>query len=229
MYTPDLLTPSIQFIAGLFLTLGVVWAALVASKMFRTRRSLKQQVRVFEIKDEGGTVHLNKFIKLLDAPFTVEVAVHQLGSDIHTYIVLPANKAKSFAEKTGLRESNDYNIYHPGGANMGVSLGIKETARANSDLFMYLLNDMDFSKVNEIGEGVVFQLVFGERSRDGSYSGNIRLLASAPTPYQVKEILSSLSKELSGCKWTEEKGSDFVERVTYRQFDPRRAMVWTQS
>lgn len=219
-------TPSIDLALGVLAALVLSGIVFLIRRTYHRRRVAATQYRVVEF--EGGIAPLQNALRSLNPPFTMEVAVHQLGRDVHVYLAVPSAKADWLIQETGGKEVTDYNIYHPGGAHIGGTLMTKSDSANCIDVFMQLLKDLDFSKVNEVGEGVVFQLVFGQRSR-GGWTGNVRVLVSAPTPYQAREILSDLEQELSGCRWTEEKGDDFIRAVTYRKFDPGKGMAWTLS
>jgi hypothetical protein len=220
-------TPSIDISLGILAALGIFGAVVLGRRVYRRYYTMRHHLRVVELRRDSSS--LKRALAFLTPPFTIEVAVHQLGRDVHSYVALPAKKAEKFTLLTGWKQVPDYNIYHPGGAYLGGSLRTKEASSLGVDIFLRLLTELDFSKVNEVGEGVVFQLVFGRRGRGNSVRGNARVLVSAPTPYQAQEIVASLKKELSGCKWAEGKDRDFVDAVTYRKFNPREGMVWTLS
>lgn len=223
----SIFTPSVDLALGTLVALGLFCVAVFVRRLYYRSRVSRKQFRVVEL--QGGAASLKNILEVLAPPFALEVAVHQLGRDVHTYVAIPANRAGQLMQRAECREVPDYNIYHPGGAHVGGSLAPKGDSSGCIRAFMHLLEDLDFSKVNEVGEGVVFQLVFGRRRRGGAWSGNVRVLVSAPTPYQAHEILSDLEREFSGCRWTEEKDREFFEAVTYRKFDRSRRINWTLS
>jgi hypothetical protein len=219
--------PSIDLALGVLVALGLFYVAVFLRRLLGRNKVAHQQFRIFELKEGAAT--LKNVIKFITLPFALEVTVHQLGRDVHTYIALPANRAGQLMHRAECREVSDYNVYHPGGVHLGVSLTAKNELSNRVDIFRQLLADIDFSKVNEIGEGVVFQLMFRRKIGEGSWNGNIRVLVSAPTPYQAREILSALKKELSDYRWIEEKSRNFFEAVTYREFDKSKEIGWTFS
>ncbi len=200
----------------------VIWGVFGLWGWFVRHNS--KELRILEFS--GDREIIKEVLKSFPPPFTMEIAVHQIGRDIHNYLIVPAVYLNRVLKLSGGKEVKDYNIYHPGGVNLGYSLRTKDNSSASIYGFLSLINKLDFSKVDEIGEGVMFQLVFGERPYGDIFLGHARVLISAPTNYQAREILESFQKEFSGCDWVEEKNQAFINAATYREFGVRKGMEW---
>ncbi len=222
----SIFTPLIDLTLAVLAALAICGLVVLVGRVYR-RGHAPRHFRVAEL--EGDLESLTKILRSVDPPFALEIAVHHLGKNVHFYLVLPAIRAQKFFARAGLVETSDYNIYHPGGAHLASSLAAKGASTGCIEAVLQILKETNFHKVNEVGEGAVFQLVAGSKGRGGSLNCNARLVVSAPTPYQAREITSDLDRELSGCKWTEEKSKDFITAVTYREFDPASSTAWTLS
>jgi hypothetical protein len=159
------------------------------------------------------------FIKSIRPPFTFEMAVHHLGREVYYYVILPRKRAKELAVREGISEVDDYNLFHHGGEHLGAYL------RGGDACPIVDVEKIDFSRVNEIGEGVVVQMVFGHK-RGRKLSANFRILVSAPSNYQAKEILAAIKPSFAGSNLVESRGDDFINRVNFREFDKKQATCW---
>lgn len=162
---------------------------------------------------------LPDILKVLPTPFVFEIAIHQLGKEIHYYIGVPERMTKELHDLTGAKKANEFHIYNSGGSHLGFYL--------KGELNEFNLNELDFSKVNEIGEGVLLQfLVTG--SGWAKKWANMRVLTSAPTSYQAKEVADTLNPSLEPLKASPvSKGMrEFVHRLTFREFDTKEAVAW---
>ncbi|KKW09625.1 MAG: hypothetical protein UY47_C0008G0001, partial [Parcubacteria group bacterium GW2011_GWB1_49_7] len=88
------------------------------------------------------------FIQSIRPPFTFEIAVHQIGKRVNYYLVMPRKRAQSLVGLGGISEAQDYALFHPGGEHVGLYL------KGDSQWPKVDLSKIDFSKVNEVGEGV---------------------------------------------------------------------------
>ncbi len=219
-------TPLIYLSAAVILFF-LALAVLRIRRRFFYRRERRAELKVIEFSGDRET--MKKIFKLFAPPFSIEIAVHQIGKKIHNYLIVPAAYLDKTVSLSGGREVRDYNIYHPGGINLGYSLKTKDNSSASLDAFLRMLKDLDFSKVDEIGEGAMFQLILGERPNGNLFIGNARILVSAPTPHQAEEIVESLKKGLSGCRWGEEKDHSFIDAATYRKLGRSEGVGWTVS
>jgi hypothetical protein len=182
-------------------------------------------LRVIEFN--GNEKVIKAILKVFAPPFAMEVAAHQIGTEIHNYLIVPMEYLNKVLRISGGKETKDYNIYHPGGVNLGYSLKIQENSTISLNSFMDIIKKLDFSKVDEIGEGAMFQLIFGENPNGNLFIGSARVLVSAPSLSGAREIVESLRKEFPGCKWVEEKDQSFIDAATYRELGPYKGMIWT--
>lgn len=184
-----------------------------------------RKVKVFKLRPEAYN-RLNETLKSLPPSFTLEIAVHQLGKDVNYYLIVPSFRSEEVKNKiSGAVEiADDYSTFYSGGGHIGV------TAQKDNWLLSSLqglVEGLDFSKVNEIGEGVIIQLIFNKDEKDRLLT-NFRIAISAPTPYQAQEILMSLKPSFSEFKLSEVKNSGFMGKVVSRQFDEKEAVVWKE-
>jgi hypothetical protein len=169
---------------------------------------------VFELGE--GKLNSNLFSQL-KLPFAIEVAVKQFGKSSALYLIVPRAKALKISEELGVKEVPDYDLYSPGGVHIGAYLkGSGSVSDINTE-------KIDFSEVNEIGEGAVVQLIFNSK-RKGKFDTNVRALISAPSQYQAKEIFSRIKNSLPAFKMVEVSNSEFMQRVNSRSFDAKELM-----
>jgi len=161
---------------------------------------------------------LKNVLSKIDVPFTFEIAVSQLGKEKACYISLPSGRSKNVISRLGGKRIYDYDLYYPGGSVIGAY------AKGEGSLKDINAEVVDFSEVNEIGEGAVVQFVFRKKGR-GRFTANVRALVSAPSPYQAKEILNSIKSSMSGVKMTDIKNDTFIDRVNSRTFDGSDSVV----
>ncbi len=115
---------------------------------------------------------LLSFFANLKIPFALEVAVHNVGEDIHFYVAVP-EESVDFASRqiqgvwpdARVQPADDYTIFNSGGASTAAYLKQKQHfaalvrtyAEANIDTFLPILNN--FSKVEMTGEGLALQII----------------------------------------------------------------------
>lgn len=108
----------------------------------------------------------------LKIPFSLEVAVHNVGEDIHFYLAIPEN-AVEFASRqiqglwpdAQVSPADDYTIFNSGGASRVAylkqkthyALPVRTYSEAGVDTFVSILNN--FSKVEQTGEGLALQII----------------------------------------------------------------------
>jgi hypothetical protein len=184
-----------------------------------------RMVKVFKLHS-GSYNRLNETLKLLTPPFTLEIAIHQLGKDVNYYLIVPSFRLEEVKNKISgaVEVVDDYGIFYSGGGHIGL-IAQKDNWLLSS--FQGLVEGLDFSKVNEIGEGVVIQLIFNKDEKDRLLT-NFRIAISAPTPYQAQEILMSLKPSFGEFKLSEIKSAGFMAKVVSRQFDEKEAVVWKE-
>ena len=211
--------PMYALSAGTLLVLGVFGLykifSILRHKSFLERREL----RVFKIEPAEVGMPLNIFIRALKPPFSFEVAVQHLGAERGYYLVVPKGRAKKLRELKGLKEIRDYHIFHSGGENLGAYF-------KDSDKWPQVsFDEIDFSKVNEIGEAAVVQFVFSKKRR-GHAVANLRIAASAPSSFQAKEILSALKTSFGEFSAVGSKSEEFMHLINSREFEPDEKMFW---
>jgi len=177
----------------------------------------RKKFEVFKIQYDS-VKDLKSIISSVTAPFTFEVAVSQLGNEKAIYITVPSGRGKSVVDKLNAKKVDDYDLYYPGGTVLGAYAGGSGSLKGIS------ADSIDFSEVNEIGEGVVVQFIF-KKKRGRRVTANVRTLVSAPSSYQAKEILNRIKHSLAGLKMTEVKNEDFVSNVNNRVFDGSESVV----
>lgn len=229
------LTPTtIAFIvvALLFIFAGMLGMKSLRHYLFLRKRFILMEVPAAFFSPEGGSLSdrqagvfdgqnskFDGFIKNIPVPFVFEIAVHHLGKRVHYYLAVPKALTKIIKAKFNFEEASDYNIYHSQGSHLGFYL--KSSGLPEVDL-----NTIDFSRINEVGEGAVIQLiVVAKKSRK---LVNFRVLISAPTPYQAQEIALGLNSSLTGFKPTvvTKNMPEFIHQVTFREFDEEEVIIW---
>lgn len=185
----------------------------------------KKHFSVLSVNQDVLGVNLQEFIRSIKPPFSFEIAIHNIGREVNYYIVLPKKRAKRFIAMDGVNEVSDYELFHSDGSHIGMYF-------KDGDKWPELdLNKVDFSKVNDLGEGVVLQMVFGsapllEKLKGNPVAVNFRLLVSAPSDYQAKEIAHSLRNGFGEYKAVEVRGEDFAHVVNFREFSTKERMIW---
>lgn len=163
---------------------------------------------------------VGKVLEIVRLPFVFEVAVDQLGHSPSSYVAVAAKHSGRVLKELNAKEVSDYELYYPGGVHVGAYLK-GERALADMDI-----SKIDFSEVNEIGEGAVVQFVFHKKVGE-KFEVNIRVLASAPSSYQAKEILSRIKSSMPSAKLVEVSNTEFLTRVNSREFEPKESMILT--
>ena len=202
----------------------IILVALVAfgtvslcKKYFHNKPRGKGDYAILRLKD-GCDTNLNSLLETLKPPFTFEIAVHQIGSDMQCYIIVPVARVKGIEKTFEVERVENYDMYYAGGVQVGAYM---KGGERWPDLD---IDKIDFSKINDIGEGVVIQFLCN-RKRGGGTVVNGRILVSAPSLYQANEIMTSLKPTFSGFKIIEVKNPDFLQRVYFRVFDDKETIV----
>lgn len=180
------------------------------------RRSATQ---IFNIENSFYEIAsgLKEFILTADFPFALDVAVEHLGNEPIIYVTVNdrhMNKARHrlsdlFGEKN-IRESDGHVILYHAGEYDALHA---EIARDEFESFDFL--NLNFSEVNEIGEGLAFRFHNGI---SGEIIG-IDAIFSAPSQFQLREIRSSAGEALRGWGWGRPKDvPKFVSDFNYHSF-----------
>jgi hypothetical protein len=208
---PFLVTSNV--VALILLAILSITGSFSAFRFFGRTYKTNRKFVILEV-DSSKTKEINRVLSGVSPPFTLEVAVSQLGKQESVYIGLPANKAKKIKQSLDAKFIRDYHPYYPGGFVVG------GYAKSEDSIENVSLDSIDFSEVNEIGEGAVVQFLVSKKSR-GNLLANVRVLVSAPSSYQAKEILGDIKKSLEHIKFTETKSDEFVERFNGRVFNEK--------
>jgi len=226
---PFYLTPTtIAFIiaALLFIFAGMPAMRSLRHHLFLRKRFILLEVPAVFFSAKGGSAPggknsgFNDFIKDIPVPFVFEIAVHHLGKGTHYYLAVPKALIKAIKAKFNFEEASDYNIYHSQWSHLGFYL-------KSSGLSAVDLNTIDFSRINEVGEGAVIQLiVVAKKSRK---LVNFRVLVSAPTPYQAQEVALGLNASLTEFKpvAVTKNLTEFIHKTTFREFDWDEVIIWS--
>ena len=181
--------------------------------------SSRRHLIILRVNPQLVVGKIGDFVRSIKPPFTFEVAIHYLGTEVNYYVILPRKRVRELVAREGISEADDYNLFHHGGEHQGAYLKGGEACPAVD------VDKIDFSKVNEIGEGVVIQMIFG-RKRGRKLLANFRILVSAPSSYQAKEILAAIKPSFPGLNLIESRGDDFINRVNFREYDAKQSTCW---
>ncbi|MBI4119458.1 MAG: type IV secretion system DNA-binding domain-containing protein [Parcubacteria group bacterium] len=142
-------------------------------KLLLIRLPARQPEEGKDFKDEINlSAQLFSVLSGLKKPFVLEAAVRHVGEEIRFYAAVPSAVASFVSRQIeGLWKdaqvdaADEFNVFNPQGAGAGVylkqkfsyALPIRTYAEANIDTFAPLLNGL--SKLNEVGEGAMIQIV----------------------------------------------------------------------
>ncbi len=69
------------------------------------------------------------------------------------------------------------------------------------------------------------QFVFGKKKR-GKRAVNLRIVASAPSVFQAREIMNTLKGSFAEYNSVDSSGEEFVHMINGREFDFGEQMLW---
>jgi len=165
------------------------------------KMSAGERINLFKISNQEKIRDFLEILIKAGCSFILEIAVHHLGKERNYYLVVDAKNRIRFLKimkeqliQSELIESEDYYIFHHDGHF------IANCAELNGgdDFIDFNWSQINFSKVNEVGEGALAQFLFNPISEKTSKKVELRLMASAPSLYQAKEILYSITDSFSG-------------------------------
>ena len=188
---------------------------ILKHKTFLDRKDLS----ILKIDPKEIGTNMNVLVRAIRPPFTLEVAVQHLGKEVVYYLVLPKGRARSLLPYKGLSEVGDYHLFHSGGEHLGAYFKDGELWPEVS------FEKINFSKVNEVGEGAVAQFVFGKRKKE-KMAVNFRIMASAPSMFQAREIMNALKGSFVEYNSVDSSGEEFIHLANTREFDSREQMLW---
>jgi len=163
------------------------------------------------------TSELKEFILTADFPFALDVAVEHLGSEPIIYVTVNdrhmdkvRRRLNDLFGKKNIRESDGHVILYHAGEYDALHA---EIARDEFESFEF--SNLNFSEVNEIGEGLAFRFHNGI---SGEIIG-IDTIFSAPSQFQLREIRNSAGEALRGWGWGRPKDvPKFVSDFNYHSF-----------
>lgn len=169
----------------LILSAALLAVGLLTVIYFRRRWSGNQ--RIFKIY--ADTEEIDFLIGNLPQkmpPFILEATVPHLGKKIEFFVSAGKNEKEVIATikkhlpAAKIEETEDFSIFYHGGETI---VSLVEAGRH------FKFSRLNFSKINEVGESCLLQMLrgFGKNNRI-----EIRLLVSAPSQFQAKEIFRSI-------------------------------------
>ena len=207
---------------GTLLFLGILGLykvfVILKHKTFLDRKDLS----ILKIDPKEIGANIDVCIQAIKPPFTLEIAIQHLGKEKSYFLILPKGKARGLSSTKGFTEVKDYHFFHSGGEHLGAYFKDGQGWPSLS------LDKVNFSRVNEVGEGAVVQFVFGKRKR-GKASVNLRIAASAPSVAQAREIMNSLKGSFGEYNSVDSSSEEFIHMMNTREFDPAEAMLWGTS
>lgn len=178
------------------------------------------ELKVIEIVSDNGGRAVAEIMGKINFRAAVEVAVHHLGKEVNYYLIVPKselNRALVFLKKilpdAKCGEVEDYELFN----YSGVTLAKAVTPASDKDIRGIDFGKIDFSKVNEVGEGAVVQVVHAPRLPGANFE--IRILSSAPSEYQAREIMDTIADSgFGGMKIKEPKDKiGFIHTINFRE------------
>jgi len=200
---------TLQIIASFLISYVVfAWLIIRLYKNFLHSVNRENKLKIFKI-DKNIFPSLDSLLSQIKPPFIFEIAVHQIGREVNYYIHLPG-KSNLNLRRVPVR---DFDLYYSSGTHVGFY--IKTRDGENKIDF----RNIDFSKVNEIGESSLFQIIV---NKDKKISA--RVFVSAPTPYQANEIIYSIKPAFKDFKVVESDNADFINSINARRFNHKESL-----
>ncbi|MEK7192489.1 MAG: type IV secretory system conjugative DNA transfer family protein, partial [Patescibacteria group bacterium] len=124
------------------------------------------------ISEINASSQLFSLLTNLKAPFTLEIAVHNIGEDINFYLAVPEESIQFVSRQiqgiwpsAQVKRSDDYTIFNSSGVvkaaylkqKQHYGLPIRTYAEAGLDTFAPILSN--FSKLEAVGEGLAMQVI----------------------------------------------------------------------
>jgi hypothetical protein len=168
------------------------WFRLQIKKKINTRLGLKLfSIRLPPGKKEGAEIikeiakseQFFSSLASLNSPVILEAAIPSVGKNIHFYVAVQSKSADpvlgqlhAIWPEAEILPAEDYNLFHPGGVNLGAVLTQKEFwglpvrtyKEIQADSFQTILGGLE--NVDELGEGAAIQVVIkaaSEKSKLG--------------------------------------------------------------
>ena len=195
--------------------------------LIKLPQRLDKETKEDHPKEINLTGQLISELSNLKIPFALEVAVHNIGEEIHFYVGVP-NTAIQFATRqiqglwndASIEEVDDYNIFNHQGVSQGVFLKQKETyvlpirtyEETGADTFLPIISNL--TKIQELGEGAAIQVLIKPAPKDFKKSAtnfiyNLKKGAKLEDVLHASKMISleDIQKALKGAKPGEEQGA----------------------
>jgi hypothetical protein len=177
------------------------------------------ELKILKLSSQNGGKAVTKLIESLNFKAAVEMSVHHLGKEVNYYLIVSKSRldrAKRFIgavlPETDFKEVEDYQLFNYSGVTLAKSVAIESDKDGRIDF-----EKIDFSKVNEVGEGAVVQIIHTPRMPGLNFE--VRILSSAPSEYQAREIMDTITESgFRGFKIREPKDRvRFIHTVNFRE------------
>lgn len=197
----------------------ILFAIVILFQKLRT--VIKKPAQLFRVDGPASINRLLETLSTVNFPFVLELAIHHLGKKKNCYLAVSEQHKnqllgllkKKLPEIT-LKEAEDYYVFHHGGKTVALW---SELAN-NEKLLDFDWQEIDFSEVNEVGEGAVIQAFVNLPSKKTKGEVELRLVVSAPSLYQAQEILGLISRSFSKIKFKTPRNIDsFIRKFTFRE------------
>lgn len=211
----------IEIFLIVLLAVAILVSFGIAVLFYKLRGMTQGQMRLFQIKDENVINDLLKILRTTRFPFILEIAVHHLGKEKNYYLAAAERYEKQLLKvlkkrlpQADLREAEDYYVFHHDGEVVAAYAELN----GEEKLVGFDWSRIDFSKVNEVGEGAVVQVLFNASPKKAGKGAELRLMASAPSLYQAKEILDAMTVAFAGLKLkTPQNINLFIHKLNFRE------------
>lgn len=205
-----------------YIPAAISFAVIFGYGLFRflthpARRKSATQIFSIKLPFYGIAPKIKDFILSADFPFAVDVAVAHLGNEPVVYVTVnDRNIGKVRQRLHGLFGGE--NVMESDGYIVLYSAGVYDAlhAKMSKDEFeSFDLLKLNFSEVNEIGEGLAFRFHNAEQKE----SVGVDVIFSAPSQFQLREIRDSAGEALRGYGYGRPKDvPNFVSDFNYHAF-----------
>jgi len=213
---PYFLTPNMIGLSTLSILTAIGLVTILRRFLLIHRHGKKFSI----LELEKDLKNIEKSLRATSLPAVFEVAINQIGDTPKYYLAVPSSNAEGIAKTLHAKIVDDYELYYTNGEHIGAYLK-NDVSFSDFDI-----DSIDFSEVNEVGEGAVVQFILNKKQGE-QFEANARVLVSAPSPYQAKEIMSSIKTSLKGFDFVQVKNNDFMQLVDSRRFDPKESIMIT--
>lgn len=174
----------------------IIGYGLVRFLIFRSEKQSETQIFQVTIPFHEITHKIKEFILTAEFPFAFDVAVEHLGTDPDVYVTvndknirIARKRLHSLFGENNIVESDGYMVIYHAGEYDAFHAEVPKDEFKTVDL-----SRLNFSEVNEIGEGLVFRFHNG---KDAGVIG-IDSVFSAPSQFQLREIRDSAGEMFRG-------------------------------